>query len=100
MAEIQMKPKMPKGTITDKVDGLPVQLALDLERFSSGSLIMSVTQVGINEDGKQIGSVSCCVSGGSFRIHIGEREWAVSALDLFNTVRQADDRYLAAKSCV
>jgi hypothetical protein len=89
------KPKMPKKPIKlTLTKPLEIELLLDLNRFSSGSMLMKFadTMVTVTEGDKQIGSIGAAV-GGCIFVQIDDRLWSVKRPSLWAAVKEADERY-------
>ena len=77
-----------------------VHLMLDLERYSSGHLSMTIDSAVVNEneegqEPKKIGEIRLGMGCG-VSVEIGGRIWGINPIDLYKIAKQADDAYLAA----
>lgn len=84
-----------KGSVAYEIASKPeVVLDCDLDRFSNGFLHISITDVKIRQDSKEVGSISVDVQGCAVHAIIGSRTWSISMRELWPLFVEADERYV------
>jgi hypothetical protein len=92
-AEQQIKkPSMPEEKILFSGTG-EAYLMADFERYSSGSMFMSIERATVNSGETVMGEVNLCLGCG-VGVHINGRTWGIDPLTLYKIAKQADDAYL------
>ena len=88
------KSAMPEGGITEKVGAnIGVELMNDFENFSNGHMLMTITEVKIGKEGKELGVIRFDMNGMAVQAIIGKRSWMISVRELWPIFLEADERY-------
>jgi hypothetical protein len=92
-----IKPKMPEeGIIKEVVVCVPVRLTSDFNRYSNGTILMSITRATFTLPDGRTGSIHVSVGGDSAEIEFGgKRSWNVKLNPLVDAALEAEKIYLA-----
>jgi len=83
--------------VTGAALGLGMRLLADMDRFSTGVLLMQISDTHCevsDADGNVVGAIGCAV-GGTFYVQIGSRLWEIDREGLFRAALKADAAYIA-----
>lgn len=88
------KPKLERNACQHIVDlKLPISLGADFERYSSGSMLMTMSKATFKGDGVE-GTMCVDMGGTVVEVSLGSRRWRIKLADLIPAVMEADLRYL------
>lgn len=96
MAKRKVKAAFPKEGVAKTIT-LPVKVKLlhDFDRYSNGSMMMTITDVQVKKDDKVMGNIRVDASGASIGCSIGRRMWSISVDQLWPLFEVADIQHLA-----
>lgn len=90
-----MKPKMPETPITEIVHVLVTpQLAADRDRYSSSTILLSMSKAAFKAPDGSEGVIYVGVGGNVVDVTLGERTWRINLAALAEAAWIADQAYL------
>lgn len=88
------KPKLEKNSVVKTIDvKLDISLGADFERYSSGSMLMTMSKATFKGDGVE-GTLCVDMGGTIVEVSLGSRRWRIKLADLIPAVMEADSQYL------